>query len=229
MRLLVVEDTKDVAELLFDYFEMKGCEMDYASNGKQGLNLALSNTYDAIILDIMMPGLNGYEVCNMLREQGVSTPIIMLTARDTHSDIIKGLDRGADDYVIKPFDTDVLYARVRAAVRRATTAGSENKLTYSGLIFNSKNRELSGPTSSICVSPIQAQLLKLLMQKAPDPVSRSDLQYAAWPEEQPDADLLRRYIYQLRAQFEKVSSDVILQTIPKFGYQLCLSSVTREG
>lgn len=228
MRLLVVEDTKDVAELLFDYFEMKGCEMDYAANGKQGLRLALEHTYDAIILDVMMPGLNGYEVCNMLRDQGISTPIIMLTAKDTQTDIITGLDKGADDYVIKPFDSDVLYARVRAAVRRANTTTIDNKLTFADLSFNDKSRELSGSQSTICLSPIQSHLLKLLLQKAPEPVSRSDLEYAAWPDEQPDADLLRRYIYQLRTQLEKVSTDVVLQTIPKLGYQICLTAGTRE-
>ena len=108
MNILLVEDNRDIAELIFDYFEADGVTLDYAATGKQGLNLALEHDYDCIILDIMLPGIDGLTICQILRETGKNTPIIMLTARDTKEDLLDGLNGGADDYLVKPFALEIL-------------------------------------------------------------------------------------------------------------------------
>ena len=220
MKLLLVEDTPDLAELLFEYFEAKGCEMDYAATGRQGLHLSLENEYDAIILDVMLPGLSGYEVCQQLRRQCRNVPIVMLTARDAQQDIIKGLNLGADDYVIKPFDVDILFARINAVLRRGKLANNEEALHYQDLELNRGNRQISGKLNSHHLSPIQFSLLELLMTEIPKAVSREKLVQVAWAEATPNADLLRRYVYQLRNILSKVTGKVVLSTVPGHGYQL---------
>ena len=108
MKLLLIEDNKDIAEVIFEYFEQAGAVLDYAANGNQGLELALHESYDCIITDVMLPGKDGLSICAELREQGVNTPIIMLTARDTREDMLLGFHNGADDYVVKPFELELL-------------------------------------------------------------------------------------------------------------------------
>jgi DNA-binding response OmpR family regulator len=220
MRILLVEDTKDVAELLFEYFEAQGFDMDYAATGKQGLQLAQQYPYDVIILDVMLPGLSGYQLCQALRQQNNDVPIVMLTARDTQTDIIQGLNLGADDYVVKPFDIAILDARVKAAARRKLTTQWADQLQLPGLELNIRSRQLSGPSATVTLTPIQCSLLTLLMRNAPKAVSRAELERVAWPHDSPDTDLLRRYIYQLRSTLPLVGSQYLVETVPKFGYQL---------
>ena len=117
--LLLVEDHQDIAELVFDYMERRGYELDYAPDGEVGLSLATDNDYDAVILDIMLPRRDGLEVCRRLRQEAKkSTPVLMLTARDTLEDKVNGLETGADDYLVKPFDIQELEARIRSLIRR---------------------------------------------------------------------------------------------------------------
>lgn len=220
MKILLVEDTKDVAELLFEYFEAQCFDMDYAATGKHGLQLAQKNTYDVIILDIMLPGLSGYALCQKLREQNNNIPIVMLTARDTQADIIHGLGIGADDYVVKPFDLDILDARVKAAVRRSLNKTSSDVVHIPKLSLELSTRKLSGDVSNITLSPIQASLLSTLMHNYPKAKSRSELEATAWPDDVPDTDLLRRYIYQLRSVLQVVSGRYCIETVTKFGYKL---------
>ncbi|GAM74313.1 putaive two-component response regulator [Vibrio ishigakensis] len=113
-KILLVEDNRDVAGILFDYFESEGLELDYADNGELGLKLGLEGNFDLILLDLMLPRMDGLEVCRRLREAGVSTPILMLTAMDSKDDQLTGFEQGADDYLTKPFDLDILHVRVQA-------------------------------------------------------------------------------------------------------------------
>ena len=125
MRILVIEDNRDILANVLDYLELKGYLVDCAQDGLSGLHLAATQEYDLIVLDIMLPGIDGYQVCKRLREDARrDTPIIMLTARDALPDRIKGLEAGADDYLSKPFDDDELRARVNALLRRAGTLGT---------------------------------------------------------------------------------------------------------
>ena len=136
MRLLLIEDNRDIAGVIFDYFEALGHAMDYTADGNQGLALATENPYDLVILDIMLPGRDGYSVCRALRERQVDTPILMLTARDTTDDTLQGFGEGADDYLVKPFDLKVLQARIEAIVRRRSGGAFAKHLSFDALTLD---------------------------------------------------------------------------------------------
>lgn len=143
MKILLVEDSKAVAEVVYDYFEGTQFEgvaydFDYAPTGSLGFQLAQENRYDCIILDIMLPGMDGISVCKELRALGNDTPIIMLTARDTNQDMLTGLKTGADDYVVKPFDLELLEARIEAVIRRTKGSGFKTSLTVGDLTMEAK-------------------------------------------------------------------------------------------
>ena len=134
--ILLIEDHKDIAAMVSKHLEAEGFVIDYADNGLLGLKLGLSNEYDAIVLDLTLPGLDGIEVCEKLRvENKIDTPILMLTARDTLEDKLQGFDSGADDYLLKPFELEELSARLRALLRRNTGISSQSDLKVADLIL----------------------------------------------------------------------------------------------
>ncbi|WP_252178991.1 response regulator transcription factor [Endozoicomonas sp. 4G] len=220
MRLLLVEDSREVAGVILDYFENTGHEVDYAADGKGGLNLASENSYDIIILDVMLPGMNGFKVCRALREQGNSTPVLMLTARDTTDDTLQGFSEGADDYLIKPFDLKILDARVQALVRRNSSSAFKKELSYGQLSLDLGSRAAIRDSQSIGLNPTCFKILKILIDKAPEVVTRDELIYAIWKDEPPEGDTLRNHIYQLRASVDKPFEQELIITVPKVGYRL---------
>lgn len=221
MKLLIIEDHRDIADIIFDFFEMRGgYELDYASDGRQGLSLALSNHFDLIILDLMLPRLDGLSLCRELREQGVDTPVLMLTARGDNSDVISGFEQGADDYLVKPFDLRVLEARVQALYRRKTGKLALNTLRYGALQLDLVQRKFSREGQQKSLNQTLFTLLKMLMLSAPAPVQREQLIEAVWGQDEPDNDILRSHIYQLRLLIDKPFAAAYLQTVPKVGYQL---------
>lgn len=220
MKLLLVEDNKDIAELIFDFFENVGVAMDYASNGIQGLNLASSEDYDCIILDIMLPGLDGLSVCQELREQGNDTPVIMLTARDTNDDTLEGFQHGADDYVIKPFELEVLQARIQAVIRRCSGAGFKKEIVCGSLHIDVQTRAASWDGKPLKLNPTCYAILLLLARSYPNPVQRNDIERHLWGDEPPEEDVLRKHIYHLRKVLDKPFAQELITTIPKVGYAL---------
>ena len=152
-KLLLVEDSQQVAEIIFEYFETDDYELDYAATGTLGLTLAQENSYDCIILDIMLPGMDGMTICKRLRESGIDTPIIMLTARDTNQDMLEGLTIGADDYVVKPFDLALLEARIQAVLRRSQGVSFSSQLTIGDLSINLKNHTVFRQEQLIKLNP----------------------------------------------------------------------------
>ncbi|KJZ04972.1 MULTISPECIES: response regulator transcription factor [Pseudoalteromonas] len=220
LKILLVEDSQQVAETIFDYFEGDGHHLDYAANGTLGLQLALQYDYDCIILDVMLPGVDGIEICSKLRESGVATPIIMLTARDTQQDMLQGLNGGADDYIIKPFDLSLLEARIHAVVRRVRGDGFKKIINVGSLQIDLKQRLVTRNESVLRLNPSCYKILLLLAQQSPRPVSRESLEVALWQDEVPDQDLLRRHMYQLRKIIDKAFDAEMLVTVPKFGYKL---------
>lgn len=220
MKLLLVEDHQDIAGIIFDFFEIKGYTLDYASNGQQGYDLALENHYDLIILDVMLPRMDGYTVCNKLREQGIDTPILMLTARDTREDTLNGFQQGADDYLIKPFDLDILDARISALTRRRTGQTASKYLSFGQLKLDLKGHSLSRGDCSFALNPTLFTILKLLMMRAPDVVTKGEIINALWGEDEPEGNVLRSHIYQLRSQIDKPFAHHYLKTVPKVGFQL---------
>ena len=167
MNILLVEDNRDLASNLFDYFETRGYTMDLASDGIPGLNLASKNTYDVIVLDWMLPNMDGVAMCKCLREAGKQTPILMLTARDSLEDKIAGLEAGADDYVIKPFSLREVEARILALIRRSQIRYSNKVLQVGDLTFNTDTLKVVRGNRSIVLPPIALRFLEVLMRHSP--------------------------------------------------------------
>jgi DNA-binding response OmpR family regulator len=220
-RVLIVEDHKDIAEMLYDYFERREYELDYASDGRMGFNLASSNDYDVILLDLMLPEMDGLDVCRKLREESrVYTPILMLTARDTLQDKIIGLDSGADDYLVKPFEILELEARIKALMRRSGQTAQAEVLQVGELELDTGTLEVKRSGESIYLSPIGLKILTILMKEAPTVVSRNQLEHEIWGDILPDSDTLRSHMYNLRKQIDKPFDSSLLQTIQSRGYRI---------
>jgi DNA-binding response OmpR family regulator len=220
MKLLLVEDHKDIAGVIFDYFEIKGDILDYANNGVQGLELAKNGHYDAIILDVMLPKMDGLTVCRLLRESGKDTPVLMLTARDTKDDILNGFTHAADDYLIKPFDLEILDVRLQALIRRRNGGVANRVLTFGALALDMNSRVLQREGSRYSLNPSQYTILKCLMNRAPEVVSKEEICDALWGDEEPDSKVLRSHIYQLRSLIDRPFEHAYLRTISKVGYRL---------
>ncbi|MCE4934122.1 response regulator transcription factor [Aliivibrio fischeri] len=219
-RVLLIEDNRDIANMLFDYFECLGLTLDYADNGELGLKLASENTFDIILLDLMLPRMDGLTVCNRLREQGNNTPILMLTALDSREDMLKGFNHGADDYLTKPFDLDILEARMNALIRRYRGTVAVTDLKFADIIINQKERIATRQGKNLLLNPTTYKILEMLCKKAPEIVTREEISYQLWQENEPNNDVLRSHIYQLRTQIDKPFNSSILVTVPKIGFRL---------
>ncbi|MDB1124785.1 response regulator transcription factor [Vibrio algarum] len=219
-RVLLVEDNREIAGMLFDYFESMEMELDYADNGELGLKLAQENDFDIILLDLMLPRMDGLTVCNKLREAGRNTPILMLTALDSRDDQLKGFQHGADDYLTKPFDLDILNARMEALLRRYKGKVASSKLTYGKVTIDQKTHRAFRDDKLLALNPTTYTILELLCLKAPEVVTRNQIAYQLWQEDEPNNDVLRSHIYQLRNQLDKPFETALLITVPKVGFRL---------
>ncbi len=219
--ILMIEDNHDIAELASEYLERRGYRMDFAADGLTGLHLAVTNTYDCIVLDLMLPGMDGLALCRRLRQDGKSsTPVIMLTARDTLDDKVQGLDAGADDYLIKPFEIRELAARVSALIRRSRRQVSHEVLTVGDMTLDTSTLQLKRAGKDLSVSPIALKLLTILMRESPKVVSRRDIEHEVWGDVLPDSDTLRSHLYNLRKVIDKPFDRPLLHTIHSAGYRL---------
>lgn len=223
MRILVIEDNRDILANVLDYLELKGYTVDCAQDGLSGLHLAATGGYDLIVLDVMLPGIDGYQVCKRLREDaGSDTPIIMLTARDALDDRVKGLNVGADDYLVKPFALSELVARIEAILRR-TQGSRKRELRVGDLHYDLDTLSVTRGDKSIRLNPIGYKLLAILMKKSPAVVRRDFLEEALWGEDLPESDSLRSHIHQLRQALDKPFPTPLLHTIHGVGYRLAES------
>ncbi|WP_346840181.1 response regulator transcription factor [Microbulbifer sp. SAOS-129_SWC] len=220
MRILVVEDNVDILTNVLDYLELKGHSVDCAQDGLSGLHLAATHHYDLIVLDIMLPGLDGYQFCQRLREDARrDTPILMLTARDALEDRLRGLRAGADDYLVKPFSLAELVARIDAITRRSRGTGVA-ELRVADLAFNPATHQASRGGIPLKLNPMGTKLLVLLMQKSPAVVTREALEMEMWGEDTPDRDSLRSHIHQLRQAVDKPFERPLIHTVHGVGYRL---------
>lgn len=220
MNVLLVEDSQHVAQVIFDYFEDTDIELDYAANGNHGFELAKSQDWDAIILDIMLPGLDGMEICQQLRKLGDNTPILMLTARDSDQDTIAGFDIGADDYLIKPFNLEILEARLKNLLRRGQSHSFSQQLNFGEVRLDLANHTAYRNNQALKLTPVGFKIITILVQAGDKITSRSELERQIWPDDIPDNDVLRKHLYQLRVQLDKPFAYPLLETIPKVGYRL---------
>jgi len=219
--ILLVEDHHDIAAMIGDHLEQSGYEVDYAADGLTGLHLAVTGSFDAIILDLMLPGMDGLELCRKVREDASKdTPILMLTARDTLEDKVAGLDAGADDYLVKPFEMEELDARLRAMLRRAAGDIASQVLRVSDLEVNTGTMEVKRAGKLLTLTPISMKLLIALMKASPNVISRRDLERAVWDDIVPDSDALRSHLYNLRKVIDKPFDTPLLHTVAGMGYRL---------
>lgn len=223
MRILVIEDEPKIAQAVKQGLELKGFAVDMVHDSDSGLSYASDPSYDAIVLDRMLPGsIDGVALCRKLRDDGVKTPVIMLTARGTIGDRVEGLDSGADDYLVKPFSFDELNARVRALLRRPSGhVGTELKV--SGLTLNNGNYEVKRGKTSIKLSHKEFALLEYLMHHPGQVITKDMIINHVWDE---DADILPNtvevYIGYLRNKIDRPfpKEKPLLQTLRGFGYKL---------
>jgi len=219
--VLLIEDHKDIAEMVFAYFEHRGYAVDYAADGLTGLHIAVTQDFDAIILDLMLPGIDGLELCEKLRQEGRrSTPILMLTARDTLEDKVAGLEVGADDYLIKPFEMRELEARIKALIRRRRGNVSPETLQVADLVLDTGTLQVTRAGEDIQLSPIGLKILTILMRASPRVVSRREMEREVWGDILPDSDTLRSHLYNLRKQVDKPYDRPLIHTIQGSGFRI---------
>ncbi len=230
MRLLVIEDNRSLVANLFDYFEARGHALDAAPDGVTGLHLATTQAYEAIVLDWMLPRMDGREVLRRLRETHASdVPVIMLTARDELPDKIAGFRAGADDYLTKPFELPELEVRLDAVLARTRGRGRSRLLQVADLKLDLSTLEASRAGQPLHLYPACRKLLEVLMQASPGAVTRDRLEYALWGDSPPDGDMLRSHVYELRRSVDGPFPVKLIQTLPRVGYRLAVPEAPHDG
>lgn len=220
MRILLIEDDVTIARLLKEGLEDEVYAVDIVHDGSEGYRTAAADDYDVIILDIMLPEMNGYEVCRALRNDGNKTPILMLTARDAERDIVEGLDTGADDYLAKPFSFDVLLARIRALLRRPNEK-LEEILQVGDLKLDPSSKKVTRASQEINLTAKEYGVLEYLMRNKGKVLSKEQIISHVWDF---DADVLPNnvelFIMFLRRKIDKPFKSKLIHTVSGFGYKL---------
>ena len=220
MRVLIVEDNRNLAANLVDYLKSHGHVVDVALDGVSGLHLAVTGSFDAIVLDLGLPGLEGTELCRRLRAAQVATPVLMLTARGELEDRIGGLELGGDDYLVKPVPLRELEARLRALLRRSQGGLPQPRLQVADLVLDERTMSVTRAGKPIGLARLDYQLLRILMRESPAVVPRSRLETELWGEEPPETDALRAHIHMLRRAIDHPFSQPLLHTVHSVGYRL---------
>lgn len=219
--VLIVEDSQDLAANIADYLEAKGYLVDVAMDGVTGLHLAVTQPHDVIVLDLMLPGIDGLTLCRRLRQDAKSAvPILMLTARDTLDDKAAGFGEGADDYMVKPFELRELDLRLRALARRARSSETLNRLKVADLVFDLDTLSVRRAGQAVSLPVLPLKILELLMKRTPSVVWRRDIERAVWGDSPPDSDSLRVHMHTLRSAIDPPGLPPLLHTVRGVGYQL---------
>lgn len=203
---------------MIDFLEDEGLVLDWAKDGISGMHLALTQPFDLIILDLMLPGMNGLKLCQSLRDQGIQLPILILTALDELSDKVRGFQCGADDYLTKPFELKELLYRIKALTRRYQT--SAPLLTIGDLTMNLGTRKVTREGRELQLNKVCFQLLEALMRAAPNAVSREVLSRLIWNDQPPFSDALKTHIYDLRQVIDRPFQVPMIITVRGYGFQL---------
>jgi DNA-binding response OmpR family regulator len=220
MRILLVEDERKVASFIARSLRENAYAVDVAVTGEDGFELACENSYDAILLDVRLPGMTGIELCRKLRREEIQSPVLMLTARGLVEQRVEGLDAGADDYLTKPFALAELQARVRALVRRGFRRG-EAKLRCGDLELDRHRRLVSRGSGKVSLTSKEFALLELLLLRAPDSVTRSEIIEHVWDSHfDSETNLVDVYINRLRQKIDQGHSTKLVHTLRGVGYRL---------
>ena len=219
MRILLVEDEKRLSEALVYVLKKNNYAVDVAFDGLTGEEMAEADIYDLIILDRMLPGKDGVEILKALRTSGLKTPVIFLTAKDSISDRVIGLDAGADDYLIKPFSTEELLARVRALSRRQLDVVKSNYIQFASTVFDPLKGEVKFDGDTIQLSAKESQLLELLMKNKNQVMTREVILDRVWGmDSEVDVNSIELYVYYLRKKLKNNKCNIAIKTIRGVGY-----------
>jgi len=221
MRVLLVEDEPAAAHVLAQGLREQTYAVDVAVDGDAALFQVGTTDYDAVILDVMLPGRNGFAVCRTIRESGCAVPILMLTARDAVDARIEGLDAGADDYLVKPFDFGELLARLRALIRRGRQPLLPERLIVGPLAIDTRSRHVRVRGAEVSLTAKEYALLEYFVRRAGDVVSRADISEHVWDEHHdPLSNIVDVYVQRLRRKLDRSGSDSLIRTRRGEGYQL---------
>ena len=214
MRILLVEDDNKIASFIVKGFKAEGFAIDRAADGEMGLHLALTEPYDAAIIDLMLPKLDGLSLIDQMRREKIETPVIILSARGSVDDRVKGLHTGGDDYLTKPFAFSELLARVQALIRRSSNVSEPTKLTVADITINLITREVVRAGKTIGLQPLEFSLLEYLMRNAGRVVSKTMIMEHVWDYYfDPQTNVVESRIYKLREKIDKGFSNKLIHTV----------------
>lgn len=220
MHVLIIEDHRDLAANMVDYLQARGHVADAAGDGITGLHLAVTTNPDVIVLDLGLPGLGGMELCRRLREEGISTPLVMLTARCEVDDRVVGLLSGADDYLIKPVALRELEARLLAQLRRARGGLEYPRLQVADLVVDDRTKQVTRAGREIELARMDYLLLFILVRASPAVVSRAQLESALWGDDPPGNDVLRVHVHRVRRAVDHPCKKALIHTVHGVGYRV---------
>lgn len=215
--ILIVEDNEDIRFNLVEYLESKGFKTDNTDDGLRALALTVVNKYDLIILDIMLPGMDGLRLCRELRNRSDMTPVIFLSAKDSTNDRIAGLAEGADDYLVKPFSLSELLLRIQAVLRRTNTK-DRKRLQVGNLVLDTQSKQVFRGETEIKLNPTAFRILAYLMSRSPEVVSREEIEQEIWGFQRVAGDNLRAHIHQIRKSVDKPFEEPLVETRHGFGW-----------
>ncbi len=221
MRLLLIEDDEKIASFIIKGFRAEGFAVDHARDGENGLHLALTEPYDAAIVDIMLPRLDGLTLIQQMRRENIKTPVIVLSAKGSVDDRVKGLQTGGDDYLTKPFAFSELLARVQALIRRSSDVSEPTTLTAGEISMNLITREVVRAGEKIELQPLEFSLLEYLMRNTGRVVSKTMIMEHVWDYYfDPQTNVVESRIYKLREKIDKDFSSKMIHTVRGVGYVL---------
>jgi len=230
LSILLVEDHRQLAQTVLEYLEQEGASVDYAGNTRLARELVQEHHYDLMLLDVMLPGEDGYSFCQYLRQElALDMPVIFMTARDQLEDKLEGFDRGGDDYIVKPFALPELSARVAALVRRQRKEVTANTLQIADLELDPARQEVRRDGQLLKLSPTAFRILRILMRESPKVVSREQLEHELWGDLVPDSDALRSHLYNLRKAVDKPFDIALLNTLPGVGFSIQETTQTHSN
>ncbi len=218
LHVLLVEDDLDLAASLVEYLELEHITCDHASNGLHGVELARRNNYDVLLLDIMLPRLDGFGVCEAIRREGLDVPVLMLTARDTLDDKIAGFTAGTDDYLVKPFALKELLFRVKALAKRRSS--QPRKYVVADLEIDTETRKAHRHGILLSLAPKEWSLLEYLAKASPGVAQREEMMRAVWGEDLPETNALKVHMHKLRQKVDRPFDIPLIHTVPGVGFAL---------
>ena len=219
MRVLVIEDEVKVASFISKGLEEQAYEVEVVYNGRDGLDRLTSDRYDIVLLDLMIPEISGLEVLKTIRERGVNTPVLIITAKSSKEDVVRGLDTGSDDYLTKPFSFDELLARIRALLRR-DAARNTPVIRYKGLMLNPYDRTLAVGAQVVELTEKEFMILELLVRSNERSLSRREIADYVWQTATDSTNIVDVYINFLRKKIESITPHKYIHTIRGIGYVL---------